>query len=141
MIEPKIIHGNAHADHRGMLLYNNSFDVSEIKRVYFIENIDVSIIRAWQGHKIEQRWFSAVRGSFKIQLIAVDNWEKPSIDLVPFTFILNSDTLDVLHIPAGYISSIQAIDEKSKIMVMTNYLMGEIKDEYRFDVDYFITNH
>jgi dTDP-4-dehydrorhamnose 3,5-epimerase-like enzyme len=139
-MEPKLIYGNAHTDQRGILFYNNSFDVSEIKRVYFIQNKDTSIVRAWQGHKIEQRWFSAVKGSFKIQLIAVDNWEKPSIDLVPFTFILKADKLNVLHIPAGYISSIQAIEENSKLMVMANYFMGEIKDEYRFDVNFFKPN-
>jgi dTDP-4-dehydrorhamnose 3,5-epimerase-like enzyme len=141
MVKPKIIHGDAHTDQRGILIYNNSFDASEIKRIYFIENKDTLIVRAWQGHKIEQRWFSVVRGSFKIQLIAIDNWEKPSIDLVPMTFFLNSNKLTVLHIPAGYVSSIQAIEEKSKLMVMANYLMGEVKDEYRFEVDYFITNH
>lgn len=141
MLEPTLIHGNVHTDQRGTLAYNNSFDASDIKRVYFIENKDSSIIRAWQGHKIEQRWFSAVSGSFKIQLIAVDNWEKPSISLKPFTFILNSKELDVLHIPAGYVSSIQALEEKSKLMVMANYLMGEVKDDFRFEVDYFITNH
>ena len=80
---PKIITGNTHSDQRGILLYNNSFDAFEIKRVYVIENKDITIIRAWQGHKIEKRWFSAVAGSFKIQLIAIDNWEKPSISLKP----------------------------------------------------------
>jgi hypothetical protein len=45
-----------------------------------------------------------------------------------------------LHIPAGYISSIQAIEENSKLMVMANYFMGEIKDEYRFDVNFFKPN-
>ncbi len=140
MIEPKIINGNAHSDQRGILLYNNSFDTSEIKRVYFIENKDNSIIRAWQGHKIEQRWFSAVKGSFKIKLIAIDNWENPSINLVPITFFLNADKLDILHIPAGYVSSIQAIEEKSKLMVMANYVLGEIKDEFRYLNTYFLNN-
>jgi len=140
-MKPSIIKGAVHADTRGNLSYNNNFDASAIKRIYFIENKNTSIIRAWQGHKIEQRWFSAVTGSFKIQLIAIDNWEKPSIDLVPITFVLNADTLAILHIPAGYVSSIQAIEEQSKLIVMANYLMGEIKDEYRFEVDYFITNH
>ena len=45
---------------------NNNFDLSSIKRIYFIENKNTSILRRWQGHKIEQRWFSAVIGSFKI---------------------------------------------------------------------------
>ena len=137
MALPKIINGNTHSDQRGILSYNNSFDAFEIKRVYFIENKDIAIIRAWQGHKIEQRWFSAVAGSFKIQLIAIDNWGKPSISLKPITFVLNAVKLDVLQIPAGYVSSIQSLEKSSKLLVMADYLLGEINDEYKYPQNYF----
>jgi dTDP-4-dehydrorhamnose 3,5-epimerase-like enzyme len=106
--------------------------------MYVIENHSVDFIRAWQGHKIEQRWFSAVQGSFKIQLIAIDNWEKPNDSLPRLEYILKSETLDFLHVPAGYISSIQALEEKSKLVVMSDYHIGEIRDEFRYPTDYFI---
>ena len=32
--------------------------------------------RRWQGHKVEQRWFSAMNGIFEIELIKVDDWKK-----------------------------------------------------------------
>ncbi|MNQ47698.1 hypothetical protein D3C85_615520 [compost metagenome] len=134
---PEIITGNIHSDQRGTLSYNNDFNASVIKRVYIIENINTDFIRAWQGHKIEQRWFSAINGSFKIQLIKIDDWEKPSRDIKPFTFILSSGKLDVLHIPEGYVSSIQSLEPDSKLLVMANYLLGETKDEFRYDADYF----
>jgi hypothetical protein len=51
--------------------------------------------------------------------------------------MLNSNTLDVLHIPKGYISSIQALEEFSKLLVMGDYLLGELKDEYRYPPNYF----
>jgi dTDP-4-dehydrorhamnose 3,5-epimerase-like enzyme len=137
MEEPLVIKGASYSDDRGKLLYNNLFDVSAIKRIYVIENANTDVIRAWQGHKIEQRWFSAVSGSFKIKLIAIDNWEKPSKNLTQHTFILNANQLDVLHVPAGYISSIQAMEIGSKLNVMANYFLGEIKDEYRYDANYF----
>jgi hypothetical protein len=41
-------------------LYNNDFDFSEIKKMYTIENSSIEFIRVWQGHRIEQRWFSAL---------------------------------------------------------------------------------
>ncbi len=135
---PKIITGNSHTDARGTLFYNNDFDASAVKRIYVIENATIEIIRAWQGHKIEQRWFSAINGSFKIGLIKIDNWESPAKNLEMLTFTINADTLEVLHVPQGYVSSIQAMEVGSKLLVMANYLLGEIKDEYRFDVDYFI---
>ena len=134
----EITAGKCHSDQRGSLFYNNDFDASSIKRIYIIENQNADFIRGWQGHKIEQRWFSAVSGSFQIQLIEIDNWDFPSKDLKIFTFILSAEKLDVLHVPQGYISSIRSIDEGSKLLVMADYLLGEIQDEYRFDVDYFI---
>lgn len=134
---PKIISGACHSDQRGSLFYNNDFDASNIKRTYVIENQNTEFIRGWQGHKVEQRWFSAITGSFKIRLIEIDNWEYPSEDLKSFTFIINSEKLDVLHVPPGYITSIQSIDKGAKLLVMADYLLEAIQDEYRFDVDYF----
>lgn len=134
---PTIIEGGRYSDSRGCLLYNNNFDAALIKRVYLIENKDVDFIRAWQGHRIEQRWFSAVQGSFKIQLIAIDNWNNPSKMLEPISFILNAEKLDTLHIPPGYVSSIKALEHGAKLLIMADYLLGEVKDEYRFEVDYF----
>jgi len=134
---PKLLKGNSHEDSRGSLFYNNDFDAAAIKRIYVIENQSVAVVRAWQGHQIEQRWFSAVKGSFKIELIAIDNWDKPSKKLERFEFVLNSEKLDVLHVPSGYASSIQSLEEGSKLLVMADYLLGELADDYRYAVDYF----
>ncbi|HEY9221963.1 MAG TPA: WxcM-like domain-containing protein [Lutibacter sp.] len=134
---PKIISGNSHTDKRGTLCFNNDFDASAIKRIYIIENISTDFIRAWQGHKIEKRWFSAIKGAFKIQLIKIDQWEQPSKNLQKLNFTVNAEKFDVLHVPKGYVSSIQSLEEGSKLLVMADHLLGEIKDEYRYDADYF----
>ena len=135
---PKIFSGSSHTDARGTLCYNNDFETLAIKRIYVIENNGTNFIRAWQGHKIEQRWFSAIKGAFKIQLIKIDQWEQPSKNLEKLTFTVNAEKLDVLHIPKGYISSIQSLEVGSKLLAMADHFLGEIKDEYRYDVDYFI---
>lgn len=134
---PTLINGNCHSDPRGFLLYNNDFDVSAIKRIYTIENQGIDFVRAWQGHKIQQRWFVAVQGSFKIKLIKIDDWEHPSKELSPHEFILNSEKLDVLYVPSGYANSIQSMAEGARLLVMADYLLGEVDDEYRFAPDYF----
>lgn len=136
-MKPMLIEGGLYSDVRGSLFYNNDFDATEIKRIYFIENESVDFIRAWQGHKIEQRWFAACSGSFKIRLIEVDNWENPTKSLEPYIFILKAEKLNILHIPQGYISSIQSLEVGSKLLVIADYKLDEIKDEYRYDVDYF----
>ena len=132
-----VIRGNVYQDNRGSLKYNNAFNLSEIKRMYLIENADTNLKRGWQGHKIEQRWFSAVAGKFEIKLLEINNWEKPAIDLKPNCFELNADRLDVLHIPKGYVSCIQAIEENSKLLIMSDYILGEIDDDFKFDLNYF----
>lgn len=136
-MKPNLISGNFHKDERGQLFYNNDFDTTSTKRIYVIENHSIDFVRAWQGHKVEQRWFSAIQGSFKIQLIAVDNWDTPSENLPRIEYHLHSEKLDILHIPAGYISSIQALEKKSKLVVMSDYHLGELNDEFRYPTDYF----
>jgi dTDP-4-dehydrorhamnose 3,5-epimerase-like enzyme len=137
MQKPKLIAGGVHEDDRGILHYNNEFVASDVKRIYAITNKNHDFIRAWQGHKIEKRWFSAICGAFKIRLIQIDNWESPSKNLPQLQFSLSSESLDVLLVPSGYVTSIQASEENSKLFVMADYMYGEVKDEYRFDETYF----
>ena len=124
-MDPKIIQGNLNSDYRGSLSYNNDFDTTEVKRIYVIENKDSRFIRGWQGHKIEQRWFSAIQGSFMIKLIQIDNWKTPSKNILPLIFNLKSSKLDVLHVPAGFVSSIQSLEDKSKLLVMADNPLGK----------------
>jgi hypothetical protein len=134
---PEIIKGNCYSDERGSLYYNNDFDASEVKRIYFIENKDIGFKRGWQGHKIEQRWFSVVQGSFKISVIAIDDWNIPSDDLVGEDFVLSALMMDVLHVPKGHVTCIQALEDASRLMALSDYSLGEVNDEYRFDTNYF----
>jgi hypothetical protein len=133
---PSIIYGGTYKDNRGLLRYNNSFDASIVKRIYVIEN-NLNFIRGWQGHKIEQRWFSAIKGQFMVQLIKIDNWIEPVKELKKITFNLSENTLDVLHIPAGYITSIKSKEEGAKLLVMSDYMLNEISDNYKYPLTYF----
>ncbi|AZA51867.1 sugar epimerase [Chryseobacterium sp. G0201] len=133
----KILEGGKYSDERGSLFFNNDFNISEIKRMYCIENADVDFVRGWTGHQIEQRWFSALQGSFIIKLIKIDNWETPSNNSEILDFKLSSENLNVLHVPKGYVSAIQSKEKGARLLVMADYLLGEINDDYRFPIDYF----
>jgi dTDP-4-dehydrorhamnose 3,5-epimerase-like enzyme len=135
---PTLISGGNHKDERGILNFNNDFDMSSVKRMYLIENVDIYFKRRWQGHKIEQRWFSATTGKFKIEIIKIDDWENPSKKLEKINFEISSENAEVLHIPAGYINSIQAMIKSSKLLVMADYKLGTISDDYKYSTDYFI---
>lgn len=134
-MKPRLIKGSCFSDVRGNLKYNNDFNASNIKRMYIIENESIQLKRGWQGHKIEQRWFSVVSGNFEILLIKKENWNNSNIK--PERVALSSETLDILHIPAGYLTCIQAKEENAKLLVMSNYLLGAIDDEYKFALDDF----
>jgi dTDP-4-dehydrorhamnose 3,5-epimerase-like enzyme len=131
-IKPLIIVGGSHSDLRGNILYNNDFITNHVKRIYVIENNKLDFVRGWQGHKIEQRWFTAIYGSFKIWVQAISNFESSNVLNEIYEFELNSNKLNVLHIPPGYVTAIQSKEENSRLLVMADYLLGEIKDEFRF---------
>lgn len=128
-----LIKGNKFVDERGKLFYNNDFNLSEAKRMYILENQDISIIRAWQAHKIEKRWFVAVDGQFEIKLVKIDDFENPSDNLEIVSYKLNSETMDCLCIQPGYATSIQSLSDQAKLVVFSNYMLGEVNDDYKFD--------
>lgn len=134
-----LLEGKSHQDERGIITYNNDFDLSQIKRIYTIENHSTDFIRGWQGHEIEQRWFACMKGSFEISVIIVDDFIYPSREVTIQKYLLKDDVLTYLHIPSGCITAIQAKEENSKLLVLADYGLGEINDEYRYSVDYFKT--
>lgn len=134
---PYLIKGGQHTDDRGQLCYNNNFTLTDVKRIYTIENWGRNTMRGWQGHKIERRWFTSVNGSFRIELIKIDSWEKPSKNCPIISFDLIDAKLDVLYVPMGFVSKIQSNTPSAKLLVMADYSIGEVEDDYRFALDYF----
>ena len=135
MKSPKLIVGNVFSDARGNVFFNNEFDMLQIRRVYFIEHPDVSVIRAWQAHRFEQKWFQAVSGKFEVSLVKIDDWDNPSDKLPIIEFMLEAEKSEVLHIPEGYATGFKATESFSKLMVMSDFTLEESKnDDYRFPV-------
>ena len=131
---PYIIKGRNYTDGRGQLEFFNEFDMSPIKRIYFTTHFDIKVIRAWQGHIIESRWFCCVNGGFNVKLVEIDNWENPSDDLKVIEYELTEEKQEILYIPNGYVNGFKALKADSKLMIMSNYGFNEIEnDQIRFD--------
>lgn len=129
-----MIQGGEFTDARGRLIYFNDFDMKEVKRFYVIEHPDTSVVRAWQGHQFEQKWFYVVLGSFKVVLVKPDDWKLPSDDLRTEEFDLLSVNPQVLHIPGNYVNGFRALEANSKLIVFSSFTVEESsKDNYRFD--------
>ncbi len=135
---PAIIQGAKHSDQRGTLSFWNDFDLQAVKRMYVIENADTQLLRGWRGHRIEQRWFYPMAGSFRIFLVQIDDWERPNPSIAQLNYELSAAENMVLHVPAGYASAIQALSKEAKLLILADYGLAEINDDYRFPIDYFI---
>lgn len=127
------INGNFFTDERGIVLFNNELDLSGIKRMYIIENKDIDIKRAWQGHQFEKRWFIAVKGKFLIKLVKIDDFQNPSDNLNLVTFELDSNNLEAILVEPGHASSIQSLELDSRLLVFSNYKIGEVEDNFKYN--------
>jgi len=131
---PEIYQGGTHEDARGKLTFFNDFNLSDVKRFYIIEHPDTKIVRAWQAHKKEQKWFYVIEGSFKVVLVQPDNWATPSEDLETTEFILSSADNRILHVPGNFANGFKALEAPSKMMVFSNFTVQESEtDNFRFD--------
>jgi len=133
MQQPEIIAGGIHRDVRGALAHVNDFDMSRVLRFYSIEHPDTGIVRAWQGHKEEEKWFYVTRGAFQVRLIRIDHWDAPAENLQASEFILAADDSRVLHIPGGYANGFRALEPDSKMIVFSNFTVEQsAKDNFRY---------
>lgn len=130
------IRGGEYTDARGKLIFFNDFDMKEVRRFYVIEHPDTNIVRAWQAHKKEQKWFYVIEGSFKIIIVKPPEWLENSEESIPEEFILESKKTTLLHVPGGYANGFRALEPNSKLMVFSDYAIADAgTDEYRFDKD------
>jgi len=126
---PNIIEGSLFKDNRGKLFSCNQFDMSRVKRIYSIENINSNYVRGWKGHKIETRWFFATKGSITINTILISDLENahPFPDVK--TFQLNENNLNVLEVPPGFATSIKQGSNGDRVCVFADYELGASDDE------------
>lgn len=132
------IKGGIAKDHRGQIRFVNDFDMSDVKRFYIIKNTDLELIRGWRAHRIEQRWFYVLSGSFQIDIVKIDNWKNPSKKLKIETIILNSEQQQILHLSKGYGTAIKSLSNDSELLVFSDFgIDNAIKDDYTYNLDYF----
>ena len=136
--KPTLILGGSHIDDRGVLSFVNEFDLTPIKRFYTITHPNAEVVRAWQGHQQEHKFFHVLKGSFVVAWVEIDNWESPSQDLKAEHVILKANEPSILTLPPGCANGLKALEANSQIMVYSDYLLNESgDDEFRFDKDWW----
>ncbi|WP_320113091.1 dTDP-4-dehydrorhamnose 3,5-epimerase family protein [Draconibacterium orientale] len=137
--KPELIAGGTFTDHRGILSYVNDFNLTSIKRFYTITHPDKNVVRAWQGHQEEHKYFHVVKGSFIVAWVEIDNFNSPSPNLKANYKVLKASENNVLSVPPGYANGLKAIEPNAQIMVFSDYALNEsLDDKIRFDKDLWL---
>ena len=125
----KIIEGSTFQDNRGFIRFINDFDLEKVRRMYLIKP-ELNVIRAWQGHKKETKWFYVLSGSFQVQTInMLDLNNRQNI-------ILRSNENKVLNIEHGNYNGFLALEESSELLVFSDQTLEESKeDDFRLTLE------
>ena len=133
-----LIPGGSHTDQRGTIRYVNGFSFAGVKRFYAITHLDTGIVRAWQGHRLETKYFFVTTGSFVVSWVEIDDWERPSAELPVSMTILTADQSGILVVAPGHANGFRALEPDSTMVVFTDRTLEETKyDDYRWDPGYF----
>ncbi len=137
--KPTIIKGGKFTDHRGVMRFVNGFQFPDVKRFYFIKHPDTSIVRAWQGHQSEKKYFYPISGSFVVAWVKVDDFENPSEGLIPEYHILSAGKSELISVPKGYANGLKALEPDSEIMVFSDMGVEEsVKEKIRFPAEWWM---
>ena len=130
----KLIDADISIDDRGELIFCNNFDMKKIKRFYHISNFSTPFVRAWHGHKIENKYIMITKGSALVAAVQVDDWKKPSKSLNITTFLLNDKKPKLLFIPGGYAHGYKTLLPDTRLLIFSTATLKEsLKDDYRYE--------
>ena len=134
----RIIEGEIFNDHRGTIQSVNALDMVDVKRLYFIENLNTGVIRGWHGHQTEKKWFYCVDGAFTMAFVKIDNWEAPSHTLKPEIIRLSEKESRIVAVPEGYANCLRADIPGSKLLVLSGRTYPEcLDDSWRYKPNYW----
>lgn len=138
-MSPYIIQGNNHKDNRGTISFVNDFSFDNIVRFYIIENSEENKLRAWQGHKLDTKYFYCIKGVFQISYVKVDDWVKPSSSLTVESIVLDETDNKILCIPSGYANAIKSLSLGSKLLSFSTLPLSMVKDDdFRYDKNFWV---
>lgn len=139
MSEIKIIEGEIFKDYRGQINSINTFDFAGVRRTYIIHHPDTSIIRGWNGHKQERKWFYCLKGRFSVALVKIDDWDNPSADLTPEIYHLSENKSQLICVPEGYANCLKAMTENATMLVLSDKTIEEAAtDNWKYDSNLWV---
>lgn len=124
-----LVNGDIVVDERGSVRFINDFDFKKVKRFYHVENYKAGIIRAWHGHKTEDKYVYVVDGT---ALVGVVNLETEEVE----KYVLSSKKPRVLWIPPNHANGFMSLEDNTKVIFFSSLTVEESeKDDIRFPYD------
>lgn len=137
--KPTFINGGDYKDERGIVQYVNDEHPGNYRRFYIITHPDTNFVRAWQGHKIEEKSFFVVKGCFMIAVVQPLNFENPTPLENPGFFTMKEEDNLFLKVPGGCYTGIKAFAPASVLLVLSGATLEESKkDDFRLPPDTWI---
>ena len=138
MALPRLIQGGLAADDRGEVSFVNEFTFAGIKRFYVVSNHRTGFVRAWHGHKHEEKYITVVSGAAVVCAVKIDNWEHPSKKSEVHRYVLSAAKPGILYIPMGYANGFMTLTSDAKLVFFSTASVEEsMKDDIRFESRYW----
>ncbi len=136
-MEPKLYSYQSNSDHRGSVSFINNLNLEKIVRTYRVINKQIKTVRAWHGHKIEEKWISVEEGEFLVCAVKIDNFNNPNKDLEIYKYKITSKD-GILYIPNNFVNGAMNLTESNSIRYYSSLTLDEsVKDDFRFDSKYW----
>lgn len=124
-----ILTGDIAIDDRGIIKFVNDFDFKDVKRFYQVENHRRGFVRAWHGHKTENKYVYVVEGTILMGVVNLDTEEVEE-------FVLSAKKPRILWIPSNTANGFMTLEENTKVIFYSSLTLEESKnDDIRFPYD------
>lgn len=128
-----LIPGELAVDDRGTLAFVNGADLTPYVRFYVVRNHSAPFVRAWHGHRHEEKLVTVLYGAALVCCVQIDDWASPSPELEVKRYVLAADKPAALHIPGGYANGAMTLLPNTALCYFSNVSIECAgRDDYRW---------
>ena len=136
-MDPIFFESNSSSDERGTVSFTNDLNLQKAIRTYKVENSQLKTVRAWHGHKVEEKWVNVEQGEFLVCVVKVDDFTSPSKDSEIQTYKMSPKD-GFLYIPPNFANGAMNLTEDNAIRYYSSSTLEEsLNDDFRFESDYW----
>ncbi len=136
-MDPIFFESNSSSDERGTVSFTNDLNLQKAVRTYKVENSQLKTVRAWHGHKVEEKWVNVEQGEFLVCVVNINDFTSPSKDLEIQTYKMSYKD-GFLYIPPNFANGAMNLTEDNAIRYYSSSTLEEsLNDDFRFESDYW----